>query len=147
MAEQEGPFEPRWLYHPERPAELVETREAYEALMVQGTWADSPTVFGIITTPNREQAILQRPVSGDAAGGSMTTTEVLTLHLNSKVEALEAQVVTLQGQGAKVETLESEIETLHGILKAVQDDYSRLIAQVQELGKPSRTTGPAPEKK
>jgi hypothetical protein len=96
MAEEVPAFVPRWLYHPERDAELVETPEQYAALMAQGTWADTPAAFGKITAPNREQMALQPQAV--APGAPLSLTEALVLQLQTQLTTQQADLATLQTQ-------------------------------------------------
>jgi uncharacterized coiled-coil protein SlyX len=112
MGMEEVPvFEPRWLFHPTRDDELVETQEMYDHLMSQGGWVHTPAELGRITAPNREQTAMMRQAQTPAAPATPGPASV-------------------PSSDHRVADLETEIETLH---KVLEDQMARMQQMQAEL--------------
>lgn len=132
------PFEPVWLYHPERQAEYVESQEHYDLLMATGAWGKSPADFGQVTAPNREQASLQPPTGADATSSTVTlatpSVEAATLQLVTRCDALESRMSRLEEQltALTAQGSDDDIRTqLHTLQNSVQGLNTRVTALLQ----------------
>ena len=111
-------FAPCWLFHATREPQLVETQAMYDSLMADGSWADSPAVWGIITAPNREQMAL-------GSLGSMPTGSVITGSVQG--------TGPLSGIQNALHDQESELEALHTLVAALRDKVTVLEDTVAAL--------------
>lgn len=113
-----APFDPVWLFHPDRGTngELVEDQESYD-IFVKAGWVHSPAEFGLITAPNKDQALQQ---SMSAGGGESP-----------------APPPPPVAEDTRLDEMASEVEALHKLLADQQKTITTLTARVAKLEEPA----------